>query len=75
MCHPFHAGALNNKGDALAKLDRYEEALTCFDQALKQTPDNPVIWENKLTALQQLGRNKEAEACKKKLEELRKPRR
>ncbi len=51
---------LINKGNALAELDRSEEAITCYDKALDINPRDFKIWCNKGTALDDLGRQAEA---------------
>lgn len=35
---PNHANALANKGNALGKLGKYDQAITCYDKILEQTP-------------------------------------
>ena len=45
--HPENAEARNNKGAALGKLGRYDEALVCFDWAIEKDPINSEAWYNK----------------------------
>lgn len=57
-----------NKGDALANLGRYEEALACFDQALAIQPDAHAAWVFRGVVLVQLARYSWALAsCEKAL--------
>ncbi len=46
----------NNKGNALYKLEKYEEAIKCYDKALEIDPENPVAEKNRKAALKALGR-------------------
>ncbi|HIQ39504.1 MAG TPA: tetratricopeptide repeat protein [Methanothermococcus okinawensis] len=55
--------AWNNKGIALSRLGRYEEAIECYDRALEIDPKNSLTWYNKGVALQRLGRYSEAQEC------------
>ncbi len=54
---------LINKGVALGYLGKYEEAITCFDNALKIDPHDLEAWYNKGVALENLGRHEEAITC------------
>ena len=60
---PNYAYAWNNKGLALYKLGRYEEAIECYDRALQIDPDNAVAWTGKGVALGMLRRYEEAMKC------------
>ena len=60
---PKDADAWNNKGYALAKLGRYEEAIRCFDKAIEIDPKHAVAWNNKGVTLGELGRYEEAIRC------------
>src|SRR3712207_7730249 len=42
----------HNKGTALGRLGRYEDALAAFDRALALRPDDPNTWHNKGLALE-----------------------
>jgi tetratricopeptide (TPR) repeat protein len=53
----------NWKGFILGELERYEEALKCFDEALEINNKDGNIWNNKGLALYQLGRYEEALKC------------
>ena len=56
------AGDLINKGTALGALGRPDEAVACFDQALKINPRDVEAWNNKGVAFHALGRSDEAVA-------------
>ena len=47
--------AWNNKGLALAKLDKIDEALACYEKALEITPDDHVFLINKGNILYKKG--------------------
>jgi serine/threonine protein kinase len=53
----------NNKGGSLAALDRHEEAIGCYDQALAIDPRHAAAWSNKGVSLAALGRREEAIGC------------
>lgn len=57
------AQAWSNKGNALASLDRYEEALSCYDRALEMDPRLVEAWHGKGNSLANLGRYEEALSC------------
>lgn len=59
-----------SRGDALAGLGRYEEALTAFDRALKVAPYDPDTWRSKARALRALGRESEALEAERREREL-----
>jgi tetratricopeptide (TPR) repeat protein len=42
---------LNNKGTAVAELEKYNEALSCYDKALEIDPNGAHIWCKKSTVL------------------------
>ncbi len=52
-----------NKGLALAKLGKYEEAIECFDKAIELNPNFAPAWNNKGVALAKLGKYEEAIKC------------
>ncbi|TVL97471.1 MAG: hypothetical protein CV087_22300, partial [Candidatus Brocadia sp. WS118] len=54
---------LNNKGVSLGNLGRYEEALSCCDQALAIDRQVAQAWSNKGAMLEKLGRYEEALSC------------
>jgi tetratricopeptide (TPR) repeat protein/tRNA A-37 threonylcarbamoyl transferase component Bud32 len=58
-----HAMTLNNKGCALMGLDRHDDAIECFDSALKYKPDDATAWNNKAEAFRIRGRSQDAIAC------------
>ena len=47
-----------NKGVVLGKLGRHEEAIECYDKALKINPQYAMAWRNKGVALKDLRRTK-----------------
>jgi tetratricopeptide (TPR) repeat protein len=53
----------SNKGVSLSELERYEEALRCYERALALTPDFREVWNNKGLALRALNRYSEALDC------------
>jgi hypothetical protein len=57
---PGHPAALYNRGNALAALGRYDEAIAAFDRALAATPDHAKAWNNRGRALQALNRHADA---------------
>jgi tetratricopeptide (TPR) repeat protein len=48
------------KAESLARQGKIQEALACYDQALRTSPDNDVLLNNKAIALIGLGRYEEA---------------
>ncbi len=57
-----------SKGMALASLDRSQEALHAYEQALRLRPDYPEAWVNKAALFGRLGAHQEAlDACKEAL--------
>jgi tetratricopeptide (TPR) repeat protein len=58
------------RGNSLYKADRFEEAIRCYDQALKLDPRNTGAWNNKGLSLSKLGRHEEAILSFKKAIEL-----
>jgi tetratricopeptide (TPR) repeat protein len=60
--------ALNNKGVALERQGRYEEALAAFSAALLCDNDDVYAWNNRAVILVRLGRPQEAVlACRQAL--------
>ena len=53
----------SNKGSSLSSLARYEDAISCYDKALKLDPRYALAWSNKGGSLHNLGRNEEAIRC------------
>jgi pentatricopeptide repeat protein len=47
----------------LFALGRYEEAISTYDRAIHNQPDNPVLWNSLASALMKLKRYREAIAC------------
>ena len=60
-----------NKGNSLAQLERHEEAIGCYDEAIRLNPEDYITWNNKGRSLKELGRDDEAEECFAKAKELR----
>jgi predicted O-linked N-acetylglucosamine transferase (SPINDLY family) len=56
---PDDVGALTNYGNVLSMLDRFADAVACYDRALVSRPDADVF-NNRGNALQSLGRMPEA---------------
>ena len=52
--------AFQNLANALLQLDRVDEALSLYDQALLRAPDNPVTHNNRANALRRMKRTSEA---------------
>ena len=59
-----------NKGNSLVKLERHEEAIECFDKAIRLNPEDYDAWHNKGSSLAQLERHEEAKECIAKAKEL-----
>jgi DnaJ-class molecular chaperone len=59
-----------NKGGALYFLGKYDEAITCYDQAIKIDPSDADVWNNKGNSLNSLGNNDEAKKCYDRSREL-----
>ncbi len=53
---PDFVAAMLNKGSALHKLGRYQEAVNAYDAVLSRDPDRVTAWYNKGLALGELGR-------------------
>ena len=53
----------NNKGVALSRLGRYQEAIECYDNALEIDPRHVNAWDNKGLNLNSVGRYQEAIVC------------
>ncbi|MDD1752264.1 MAG: tetratricopeptide repeat protein [Methanotrichaceae archaeon] len=49
-----------SKGFALVKLDKYNEAIKAFDEALDLNPNSATAWSGKGSALEKLGKDDEA---------------
>ena len=54
---------LHEKGIDLCELERYEEAIACFDAAIRLDPRLSDAWNNKGMSLHGLERYEEAIAC------------
>ena len=53
----------NDKGNSLVNLEKFEESIACFDQAIKIDPENSSVWHNKAVSLRKLDRHEEAVTC------------
>jgi tetratricopeptide (TPR) repeat protein len=63
-------GSITNKaesfygeGSNLLKLNRYNDALDSFDQAIELSPNQAKFWNRRGNALEKLGKNQQALAC------------
>ena len=61
------------KGIALGKEDKLQEALVCFDNALRSDPLDPLPWQFKGGILLKLGKYREAKAAFQKFIDLAPP--
>ncbi len=59
-----------NKGNALTMQNKYNEAIKCYDEVIKLDPMNAVALNNKVNALNALGRTAEANATISKAKNL-----
>ena len=57
---PDMADAWINKGRLLDDSGRHQEAVDCYDQALRRAPQDVVGWANRGNSLKALGRTEEA---------------
>jgi tetratricopeptide (TPR) repeat protein len=55
--------ALCSKGDVLDAMGKPEEAVSCYNLALKSDPCNAETWYNKGISLKKLGKEAEAGMC------------
>jgi len=53
----------NNKGFSLDSMERYEEAIHCYDQSIELDPLDAVPWNNKGSILNLLGHYEDAISC------------
>jgi len=53
----------SNKGVSLDNLDKFQEAIACYNRALEINPMDADVWSNKGTALYKLGKLQEAVDC------------
>ena len=59
-----------NRGLALGKQVKYDEAIKAYEGAIKLNPESAPAWYNKGNALESLGRTTEANAAFAKAKEL-----
>ena len=57
------ASAWHSKANALDSVGRHEEAIACYDNALKCDPHNAECWFNKGLTLKKVGKEDEGLAC------------
>ena len=57
---PDHAVAHMNKGNILSSMNKYDDAMTCYDRALQIEPDSALAMYNKSRLLYLLDRVREA---------------
>ncbi len=61
----------NNKGYALYKLGKNDEAITCYDKAIEIDPNSASAWNNKGNALDHTSnRGYESQKCHDRAREL-----
>ena len=60
------AKAWYNKGMTSAKLEKYQDAIFCFDTSIKINPNDANAWHNKGTTLGNMGKIDEAIFCLEK---------
>jgi len=53
--NPNHLSSLNNKGYALSKLKDYDNAMKCYDVALKICPNDLSVLVNKISSFRKQG--------------------
>jgi tetratricopeptide (TPR) repeat protein len=68
---PDYADAWFWKGEVLAQLNRYEQAVAAYDAALRCQPEDPDTWRHKADALRWLGKHDEALAAYEEVLRLR----
>ena len=56
LCEPDYAEAFNNRGNALRRLKRLDEALASYDKAIALKPDYAEAHNNRGNALKDLKR-------------------
>ena len=64
--NPNNEIVLNNKGVSLYNLEKYHEAISCFDRILVLNPNAGQVLKNKGDALTKLQRHADAERCYKR---------
>jgi len=57
---------LSNKGMSFSELGKYEQALVCYNKALKLNPKDAETWCNKAATLNSMGKYQEALNCSEK---------
>jgi tetratricopeptide (TPR) repeat protein len=64
------SGAWSNKGNSLSRLGRFDEAIECYDKALKINPQNANTWARKGLVEEKLDSKLEAAKSYRKVIEL-----
>jgi len=54
---------LKDKGKNFLENGQYEDALSCFEQAIVMNANDPDLWNYKAVVLRSMGRNEEAIEC------------
>ena len=67
---PENAFAWYIKGAALADLEKHEEAIACYDTAIRMDPRNAEVWNSEGVSLEILGRYEQAVKCHDKAIEI-----
>jgi tetratricopeptide (TPR) repeat protein len=65
-----YADVLAAIGDTIYDNDKYQEAIAFYDSALRLNPNHARAWYSKGRALNNLGRNEDADVCLKKARDL-----
>lgn len=60
-----------NKGDECIRLEKYEDAIKCYQNAVSLNPEYIPAWNNIGYSLSKLGRNDEAKQIKDKINEIK----
>ena len=60
---PGYAMAWNEKGNYLDLMGDLDEALSCYDTALRLEPEDAEIWFNKGLTLKKIGREQDGNSC------------
>jgi Flp pilus assembly protein TadD len=68
--NPTYADAWTNKGSALAKQGKLDDAIKAFDEAIRLDPKHAEAWQVKGLVLEVLGRKVESDAAFAKAKEL-----
>ena len=61
--YPDNPDALDTKGFILSNVEKYEDAIQCYNEAINIDKNKAVYWNHKGEALIKLNRIPEAEEC------------